>query len=203
MPGDLPQGILDKISATGFSFLEVVDTRDELTPVLVARYVTQLYPQDGRRDVIIDHEEPNLHSKINEEWERAATECGLFSVTGDGEREFLIGIDISVDVPDEPEFNSYRWVRVSLSEGWDIAGAGCESGLLGTGRNNPTFAMMSVSGEVVMIAGYWQIGIGFGIASHPEKILKLREHAKRIASYAHIESAQRNWAERWLLNLNT
>ncbi|AJT65036.3 hypothetical protein T261_3366 [Streptomyces lydicus] len=162
-----------------------------------------MYPEDGRRDFVIGHEEPNLHSSINEEWESVARECGLFSVTPDGRREFLIGIDVSVDMSDESEFMSYRWVRVSLSDGWDIAGAGCESGLLGAGSNNPTFAMMSVSGDIVMIAGYWQIGIGFAVVSHPEKILKLQEHAGRIASYEHIESAQRNWAERWLLNLNS
>ncbi|UNO40245.1 hypothetical protein [Streptomyces sp. MST-110588] len=202
MPGALHPEILDAISAAGFNFIEVVGTRDDLTPVGVALYVTQLYEQDGRHDVMISHDEPDLHSRINTEWERVAHECGLFSVAGDGRPEFLIGIDTSMNPSDEAEFRSYRWARVSLCENWDIAGSGCESGLLGAGPNNPTFAMMSVQGDVVMVAGYWQIGIGFSIVSHPEQIVKLQEHAKRIASYEHIETAQRNWAERWVTRLS-
>ncbi|MEU0391354.1 hypothetical protein ABZ208_00935 [Streptomyces sp. NPDC006208] len=199
---ELHPEILDKISSTGFRFHELTGTRDDLVPVLVARGVTQLYREDGRRDVNIGHDEPDLGSRINEEWERLARECGLFSLASDGRCEFLIGIDTAVDVPDEPEFESHRWVRVSLAEDWDIAGAGCESGLLGMGRNNPTFVMTSVSGDVVMIAGYWQIGIGIGFAPHPERIAKLRERAERITSYDHVEAAQRDWAERWLRSAN-
>ncbi|MER8071992.1 hypothetical protein ABTZ59_27195 [Streptomyces sp. NPDC094034] len=202
MVGELHPELLGKFSDAGFRVHEVIGTRDDLAPVLVARYVTQLHADEGRRDVIIDHAEQDLHSKINEEWERTARECGLFSMAGDGWPEFLVGVDVSVDMPDESEFKAYRWVRVSLSDGWDVAGAGCESGLLGSGRDNPTFVMMSVTGDVVMVAGYWQIGIGFSVASHPERILKLREHARRIASYEHIESAQRDWAERWVMNVN-
>ncbi|MFE2942545.1 hypothetical protein ACFXKG_26360 [Streptomyces sp. NPDC059255] len=198
---ELHQELLEKLTDAGFGALGVVGTRDDLAPVLVARYVTQLHPDDGRQDVLIGHDEPNLRSRINEEWERAARKHGLFPKAGDGRPDFLIGLDVSVDMPDESEFKSYRWVHVRLSEGWDIAGAGCESGLLGAGADNPTFVMMSVGGDVVMVAGYWQIGIGFSVASRPEKIPKLREHAKRIASYAHIESEQRNWAERWLRNV--
>ncbi|MEU0280354.1 hypothetical protein [Streptomyces sp. NPDC006195] len=203
MGSELHQELLGKFSEAGFRVLEVVGTRDDLAPVLVARYVTQLHQDDGRRDVIIDHAESDLHSKINEEWEKVAWECGLFSMTRDGRPEFLIGVDVAVDMPDESEFKAYRWVRVSLSDGWDVAGVGCESGILGSGRNNPTFVMMSVSGDVVMVAGYWQIGIGFAVASHPERIPMLREHAKRIASYEHIETAQRHWAERWMRNVSS
>ncbi|MFE2870353.1 hypothetical protein [Embleya sp. NPDC059259] len=200
MAGYPPKAVLEKLAVTGFGFLEVLGPRDDLAPVLVARYVTQLGAPDGRWDVIIDHAEPDLGFKINAEWERTALSSGLFSMTDDGKPEFLLGVDVSVDTSDEPEFRSYRWARVSLSEPWDIAGTGCESGLLGAGPNNPTFAMMSVDGEVVMIAGYWQIGIGFAVASHPERIPKLREHAKRTAANAHVENAQRLWAERWLRN---
>ncbi|WP_329362428.1 hypothetical protein [Streptomyces sp. NBC_01483] len=201
MTADFPQELADKLSRAGFTFLEVVETRDDLVPYLVARYVTYLQPEDGRSDVIIEHDEPNLGARFNAEWERAAQECGLFSTASDGRREFLLGLDISADAPDaEDEENppSYRWVRVLLRDEWDIAGVGCANGVLGSGENNPTFAATSLSGDVVMVAGYWQVGIGFTLASHPERIATLREHAKRIASYEHVEPAQRQWAERWL-----
>ncbi|MEV6687885.1 hypothetical protein AB0N28_21500 [Streptomyces sp. NPDC051130] len=195
--------LVGKLAAAGFGFVEVVDTRDDLVPVLVARYVTQLYPEDGRQDINIDHDVPDLGAAISTEWERLAAECGLFSVTADGRREFLVGIDTAVDVPDETEFEAHRWVRVTMADAWDIAGAGCESGILGVGRNNPTFMMASLNGDVVMISGYWQIGIGIGYAPRPERIAELREQARRVASYTHMERAQRDWAERWLAALES
>lgn len=201
MTADFPRELVDKLSRAGFKFLEVVETRDDLVPYLVARYATYLQAEDGRWDVVIKHDEPNLGARFNAEWERAAQECGLFSTTSDGRREFLLGLDILTDVSneeDEEDSHSYRWVRVQLCDEWDVAGAGCASGLFGTGENNPSFAATSLNGDVVMVAGYWQVGIGFTVVSHPERIATLREHAKRIASYDHVEPAQRQWAERWL-----
>ncbi|MGV9887833.1 hypothetical protein [Streptomyces sp. NPDC003395] len=201
MAADFPQELAEKLSRAGFAFLEVVDTRDDLVPYLVARYVTYLQLEDGRSDVVIEHGDPNLGARFNAEWERAAQECGLFSTPSDGRRELLLGLDVSADASDaEDEENppAYRWVRVLLREEWDIAGVGCANGVFGSGENNPTFAATSLSGDVVMVAGYWQVGIGFTLASHPERIATLREHAKRIASYEHVEPAQRQWAERWL-----
>ncbi|MEU0435799.1 hypothetical protein ABZ153_29960 [Streptomyces sp. NPDC006290] len=207
MTANFPQELADKLSRAGFKFLEVVEPRDDLVPCLVARYVTYLQLEDGRWDVVIKHEEPNLGARFNEEWERAAQEHGLFSTPSDGRREFLLGLDILADVPnvedeegdvDEEVPPSYRWVRVQLCDAWDVAGVGCATGVFGSGENNPAFGAASLNGDVVMTASYWQVGIGFTGASHPERIATLREHAQRIASYDHVEPAQRQWAERWL-----
>ncbi|MGW1532367.1 hypothetical protein [Streptomyces aureus] len=201
MTTDFPRELEDKLSLAGFSFLEVVEPRDDLVPCLVARYVTYLQLDDGRWDVVVKHEEPDLGGRFNAEWERAARESGLFSTARDGRREFLLGLDIRADVANEEGEDEappvYRWVRVQVRDAWDIAGAGCASGVFGAGANNPTFGAASLSGDVVMAASYWQAGIGFTGASHPERIATLREHAQRIASYDHVELAQRQWAERW------
>ncbi|MFI0962779.1 hypothetical protein ACH4S8_15450 [Streptomyces sp. NPDC021080] len=202
-----PRESEDKLSRAGFKFLEVVETRDDLVPCLVARYVTYVQLEDGRWDVVIKHDEPDLGARFNAEWERAAQERGLFSTTSDGRREFLLGLDVSADAPnaeDEPGDEdeevppSYRWVRVQLCDAWDVAGVGCATGVFGAGENNPTFCAASSSGDVVMTASYWQVGIGFTGASRPDRITALREHAHRIASSDHVELVQRQWAERWL-----
>ncbi|MET8131353.1 hypothetical protein ABZV24_05165 [Streptomyces sp. NPDC005251] len=207
MTADFPRELEDKLSRAGFKFLEVVEPRDDLVPYLVARYVTYLQLEDGRWDVVIEHDEPNLGARFNAEWERAAQERGLFSTTSDGRREILLGLDISTDVPnaedeegdeDEEVPPSYRWVRVQLCDAWDVAGVGCATGVFGAGENNPAFGAASLNGDVVMTASYWQVGIGFTGTSHPERITTLREHAQRIASSGHVEPAQRHWAERWL-----
>jgi hypothetical protein len=194
----LPSELVAKLLLAGFQAEEVVGTRAGLVPVLVARYVTQLGVEDGRRDFLVSHDEPDLRSKLNAEWEGVAVDCGLFSAGNRNQREFLIGLDVSAEALDELETTSYRWVRVGFSEDWDMAGVGCETGLFGAGPNNPTFVVTSLTGDVVMVAGYWQSGIGFAVARSPGKILKLQEHARRIASYAHIEAEQRYWARRWL-----
>ncbi|MFB8133533.1 hypothetical protein [Streptomyces mirabilis] len=73
-------------------------------------------------------------------------------------------------------------MRVELCDEWDVVGAGCASGLFGAGESNPTFAVTSLSSGVVMVAGYWQVGIGFAVASRPERIAKLREPQSQLGT---------------------
>ncbi|GAA4681317.1 hypothetical protein GCM10023347_40160 [Streptomyces chumphonensis] len=195
---DVASELVKGLSAAGLDLVEVVGEVDDLLPALVARYVTQLFPEDGRQDVLLRHGTPHLTARLNEEWERTAVASGLFGDGRSGERTFLVGIEMKAGTADEEDIPAYRWARVTLSEGWDIAGAGCASGVLGTGRNNPTFAMASVRGDVLMVAGYWQVGVGFAVISQPEHVSRLRDHARRIAAFPHVEPATREWADRWL-----
>lgn len=209
---EINSGLLQAFAASGFTFHEVLEPRGDLTPFLVARRLSRLTSQDGLQETLIEHETPDLTAAINRAWEELATAGGLFTTTSaDGRREFLIGLDMDFDPSaqgePEDEFEEesgdesvprYRWVRAALTDHWDIAGAGCESGLLGAGRGNPTFTMSSLTGDTMMIASYWQSGIGIELVKHPERIATLRESAEQIAADDSVESRQREWAELWL-----
>ncbi|MBB1262185.1 hypothetical protein [Streptomyces alkaliterrae] len=195
--------LVERLSAAGYRYLETLPMNSDLVPVLVARYLTQLLPDEGRRDVVISHDKPDLTSVLNKTWGRLARESGLLSTSRRGASELLVGLDLAVDVPDEPEFERHRWVRVSAHEYCDIAGVGCENGVLGVGRNNPSFVMASLDGRVLLAAGYWQIGVGFAVITDPGRVLSFRDHAKRLTSFPFVEAAQRDWAERWVRTVSS
>lgn len=184
------------LAAAGLLFREVVPISDRLIPVAVAGCMGYLRPEDGRTGVLIGHDEPELCARINAEWERLAVERGLLS----GEGEFLVGLDLSGADPNEadPVELERRWVRVELAPVWDVAGAGCERGVLGVGAGNPAFVMASLDGEVLMHGGYYQAGISLTAVAHPRHIAALREQARRLVSSEYLASDQRRWTERWL-----
>lgn len=196
---DIAQEALDKLSAAGFAFRGVVDTRAGLPPVNVASFVGQLGPESGRQGFLLAHGEEDLGTRFNQEWERLARDRGLFSAASDGRPEFLLGVDIAQDDSGDSELQSWRWVRVALADHWDIAGTGCENGILGAGANNPAFIMMSPDADVLVQGGYWQDGIGATAVSEPNRFQEMRDHARRIAfEFDWLEPEVRQWAERWL-----
>ncbi|MFI8910580.1 hypothetical protein ACIGW4_02985 [Streptomyces sp. NPDC053513] len=199
MEMEVAREAVEKLSAAGFAFRGVMETLDDLPPVNVVSYMSNLGPDSGRHGFLLAHDEQDLSSRFNEEWERLARESGLFSEGAEGRPEFLIGVDTVQDTSEDAELQSWRWVRVALADGWDIAGAGCENGILGAGANNPAFIMMSLDGEVLMGGAYWQDGIGATALTHPARLPELREHARRIAvDFDWLEPEQRQWAGRWL-----
>ncbi|MFE9094689.1 hypothetical protein [Streptomyces sp. NPDC007264] len=196
---DVAQEALDKLSAAGLVFCEVMETRDELPPVNVASFMGNLGAESGRHGFLLAHDEKDLGNHFNQEWERLARDSGLFSAGAGGRPEFLVGVDIAQDHSDDGELQVWRWVRVALADQWDIAGAGCEDGILGAGANNPAFVMMSPAADVLLKGAYYQDGIGASTLRHPERIPELRDHARRIAfEFDWLEDELRRWAERWL-----
>ncbi|MBB1244438.1 hypothetical protein GL263_12825 [Streptomyces durbertensis] len=198
---ELRHTVGEALAAAGFTAMEVVAPRNDLIPVIVAWCVTLLRPEDGRRDVILGHDKPGLTSALNTTWGRLARESGLLAEAERGGGELVVGLDLAADARDEPEFECQRWVRVSVRDSWDIAGAGCESGVLGAGRNNPSFVMSSLDGRVLMAAGYWQVGVGFAVLADPGRVAALRGYARRLASLPSVEAAQRDWAQGWARNV--
>ncbi len=182
------------LAAAGLLFREVLPIADQLVPVAVAGCMGYLGSEDGRSGVLIGHDEADLCTRINEEWERLAVERGLFSGGG----EFLVGLDLSGADPNEvdPVEIEQRWVRVELAPVWDVAGAGCERGVLGAGAGNPAFLMASLDGEVLMHGGYYQAGISLSTVARPGSIAALREQARRLVSSEYLESDQRRWTQR-------
>ncbi|MEV0451873.1 hypothetical protein [Streptomyces sp. NPDC050600] len=199
---NLAQEAVDRLSAAGFAVRGVMETRVDLPPVLVASFMGSLGPESGRQGFLLAHGEKDLGTRFNQEWERLARDSGLFSAGADGRTEFLVGVDVVQDASGDTELESWRWVRVALADEWDIAGAGCENGILGAGANNPAFVMMSLGADVLMDGGYWQDGIGATTVSHPVRLTELRDHARRIAvDFDWLEPEQRRWAERWLAHV--
>lgn len=196
---------INRISSSGFEFIEECPISDVMPPVLVASFVTHLR-SSRRKGFLVGHQNPNLTEEFNQKWFAAAGDFGLFSAGDRGCQEFLVGVDTarewSLDelIDDEVEHvQRCRWARIALLRNWDIAGSGCESGFLGAGRNNPTFTMMSLDGSVIFGAAYWQNGIGCAMVRDPESVSEFHEHARRIASYDHVESRHREWASQWLV----
>ncbi|MFF3375431.1 hypothetical protein ACFYXF_21100 [Streptomyces sp. NPDC002680] len=196
---DVAQEALDKLSAAGLVFREVMGTRGELPPVNVASYMGNLDSESGRHGFVLAHDEKDLGRRFDQEWERLARDSGLFSPGPDGRPEFLLGVDIAQDHSEDGEEQVWRWVRVALGDGWDIAGAGCENGILGAGADNPAFVMMSLDADVVVKGAYYQDGIGASALRHPGRVPELHAHARRIAfEFDWLEDEVREWAGRWV-----
>ncbi|WP_128978072.1 hypothetical protein [Streptomyces roseicoloratus] len=199
---DVAEEALEKLIAAGLVFHGVLETRDDLPPVNVASYMGHVGPDSGRHGFVLAHEEKDLGSRFNVEWERLARDSGLFSPGAGGRPEFLLGVDVAQDTSVDGESQSWRWARVTLSDHWDIAGVGCENGILGAGANNPAFIMMSLDGDILVHGASWQDGIGASAVSHPARFEELRDHAGRIAfAFDWLEPETREWAERWLAHV--
>ena len=94
-----------------------------------------------------------------------ATEFGLF----DGRREFLLGVDYGENAY-EPE---QAWVRVRLSQEWDVAGSGVEQlrgrfAAMFTTRFVPEFWVLSLDRRVLMHTTVWGKGTVSTIVIRPE-----------------------------------
>lgn len=126
-------------------------------------------PEDGRFDSkpeeIVDVDDPDLVAKVNAGWLRMAVEFGLFNER----REFLINVNYSEDL-DEPD---RAWVRVLLSQEWDIAGSEVEQlrghfASMFTTRFVPELTMLSLDQRVLMNTTIWGNGTVSTIAIRPE-----------------------------------
>jgi hypothetical protein len=126
-------------------------------------------PEHGRfdSDEMIDVDDPEMPAKVNAGWLRMATEFGVL----DSRREFLLGVNYSGPDEVEPE---YAWVRVRLSEQWDLAGSGSialRSGFGGlfTDRFVPEFSMLSSDHKALLNTTVWGNGTVSTIVIRPDR----------------------------------
>lgn len=100
-----------------------------------ARFDVRVIARRGARSV----------TRINAAWLALATRHQLFGDTRWGweyeDGEFFL----STPGDDEP-----HWLRVRLSEPWDLAGWGAATGLLGSGAGQPEFAMLAPAGTMAL-----------------------------------------------------
>jgi hypothetical protein len=178
---ELAEGLM-----AGFGLRLLSVRRGTGIPTLIARMATCAGRQDGRRDRIIEQTDPDLVVRFNSDWYDLAIESGLFAI----DRQFLVALSPAIDpvfdrARDEaddwqnPAWWEYVWGLVELQENWDIAGAGAESGILGSAYGVPGFAMSATDGSVFVVGTRWEGSIGIAVVPMPYRSRTLRELARR------------------------
>ncbi|MFI5898530.1 hypothetical protein ACIA5D_51570 [Actinoplanes sp. NPDC051513] len=129
-------------------------------------------PEHGRfdSDEMIEVDDPEMSAKVNAGWLHMATEYGVL----DSRREFLLSVNYSDPDEVEPE---YAWVRVRLSDRWDLAGSNSialRSGFGGlfTDRFVPEFSMLSVDHKAMLNTTVWGNGTVSTIIIRPDRLTK-------------------------------
>ncbi|MGW4463710.1 hypothetical protein [Micromonospora sp. NPDC004704] len=128
---------------------------------------------DSHPDEVVDVDDPEMPARVNTGWWRMATEYGLI----DHRQELLLAVNYSDPDGVEPE---YAWVRVRLSDAWDLAGSGSttlRSGFAGlfTDRFVPEFSMLSLDHRAMLNTTVWGDGTISTIVIRPDR---LAEQAK-------------------------
>lgn len=176
-------------------------------PTRIARVTTCAGPEDGRRDRIVDLNDVDLIARFNAEWCALATEHGLFSA----ERQFLVALTPAIDPAfaqereetddwEDPAWWEYVWGLVELQEDWDIAGAGAESGVLGSAYGQPAFVMSAIDGSVFVVGTRWEDGIGVVALPQPYRSSTLRELARRNLEAGGRTEEEEQDMQAWLVS---
>lgn len=160
-------------------------------PVKAAWLIVSCTREDGRRDIVVDREDPHLQEKANSAWVQLASDSGLF---GDENGEFLLGVDWA----EQGEAPVLRWSRVQLMDEWDVMGAGMKSGLLGARPLHPEFVMMSLDGKVVLRGTTWGKGIGLLTVSNVDRVPMIKSYVERLAANPRTSEYERTMAQGWL-----
>ena len=120
---------------------------------------------------MIDVDDPEMPAKVNADWLHMATEYGIL----DSRREFLLSVDYSDPDEVEPDF---AWVRVRLSDQWDLAGSNSIALLSGFGglfidRFVPEFSMLSVDRKAMLNTTVWGQGTVSTVVIRPDRLMHL------------------------------
>lgn len=171
---------------SGFGMIFLGLRRGTGIPANLAGSVTSCSRTEGRRDRTVELHDPERIEKFNADWFEMATELGLFSE----DHRFLVALSPAIDpIFDQareaaenwkdPVWWEWVWGLFKLQDGWDLAGAGAESGVLGSGYGYPGFAMSAMDGSVFIVGTVWQDSIGTAALPEPYNSPTLRELARR------------------------
>jgi hypothetical protein len=123
---------------------------------------------DSDPEEVVDLADPDMPAKVNAGWWRMATEYGVV----DDRREFLLNVDYADPDEVEPE---HAWIRVRLSDEWDLAGSGSTAlgsgfGSLFTDRFVPEFSMLSLDHRAMLNTTVWGNGTVSTIVIRPDRL---------------------------------
>jgi hypothetical protein len=123
---------------------------------------------DSHADEITDVEDPEMPRKVNAGWWRMATEYAVIDLR----RELLLSVNYGDPDGVEPD---YAWIRVRLSDDWDLAGSGSTAlrsamGRLFTDRFVPEFSMLSLDYRALLNTTVWGNGTVSTIVIRPDRL---------------------------------
>ncbi|MFF3948061.1 hypothetical protein ACFYYN_24960 [Streptomyces sp. NPDC001902] len=175
-----------RLAPAGLVFLGLMAPEHRLIPPTLANAATGYPPAfgDWRRSVV-GSDTPDFVDTANKGWFDLSREGGLF---GD-DREFLVAVEI-----DEGD---HWWARVRLDEPWDIVGAG-SAAALGIGFGAPEFAMLSVTGDVIVCGRTGESSIGAVLVNGFSDLAGLRQLAEWKAGWRGTPQQEKAAARRWL-----
>jgi hypothetical protein len=118
-------------------------------PPAAARLITSCSSADGRSDIEIRRDDPQIVEKLNGAWWEVASRNQLL----DRNSQLLLSVDVYADDP----VPMSRWARVQLLPTWDLAGVGALRSPLGVGiAGLPDFTMMAMDERVVVAASVYE-----------------------------------------------
>ncbi|MEU6781646.1 hypothetical protein ABZ912_20795 [Nonomuraea angiospora] len=152
----------------------------------MAMVATSAYDEESWHVRAVELSDPNWVAKFNADWYALANELGLFSA----DRRFLVMLTPAIDPAfdqareaaddwEDPAWWEHVWGLVELEEGWDLAGAGAASGVLGSGYGSPAFVMSAIDGSVFVVGADWRDSIGVAALPAPHCSAGLQEMARR------------------------
>lgn len=180
--------LCDRLSLAGLMVRSIVEGGGIL-PASAALLAANCEPGEVAEILTLDRDGPGYVDKANYGWYQVACRHGLI----DGNGEFLV----AVNATDPLGCVDTRWAMVRLLPEWDVVGAGCASGVLGTDRGSPDFAMMPLDGRVVVRGVTTASGLGFLVVPEPHRVGVIRGFVEGLCVYSGpAEGADA--AEEWL-----
>ncbi|WP_126639421.1 hypothetical protein [Embleya hyalina] len=177
---------VERLASSGLVFLRLVSSERPLIPPTLATLASGYLPEEWPRS-IVDSGDPDFVGKANKGWFDLSREGGLF---GD-DREFLVAVEI------HDSEDSWWWAHVRLAEVWDIVGAG-SAAALGNDFGAPEFAMLSLTGDVIVCGVTGESSIGTVLVNGFRDLAGLRELADWQAGWLGTPEQERIATRRWL-----
>ncbi|WP_329362409.1 hypothetical protein [Streptomyces sp. NBC_01483] len=177
---------LERLAPGGLIYLEMMDPEHPLIAPTLATRASGYQPASGKWSrSVVDSGAPDFVTMANKGWFDLSREGGLFGAA----REFLVAT--------ETHEGDWWWARVRLAESWDIMGAG-SAAALGSGFGAPEFAMLSLTGDVIVCGTTGDSSIGTVLVNDFRTLTGLRELANWKAEWRGTPQQERSASRRWL-----
>jgi hypothetical protein len=180
----------ERLAPAGMILLGLIGLESPLIPPTLATLAPGYPPGSGKWSrSVVGTDVPDFATRANEGWFELSRKGGLF---GD-DREFLVAVGILE--------GDWWWAHVKLAESWDIMGAG-SAATLGIGFGVPEFAMLSLTGDVIVCGTAGGSTIGAVLVNEFQDLTGLRELADWKASWPGTPQQERIAARRWLESID-